>query len=31
MGGAFLAKHLPSFLADRVNVLTLAVTKITLT
>jgi hypothetical protein len=30
MGGAFLAKHLPS-LADRVNVLTLAVTKITLT
>jgi hypothetical protein len=26
MDGAFLANHLPSFSADRVNVLTLAVT-----
>jgi hypothetical protein len=31
MDGAFLAKHLPSFPADLVNALTLAVTKITLT
>jgi hypothetical protein len=27
MDGAFLAKHLPSFLADRVNVLTLVLPK----